>query len=74
MPFRLLARQHWRPYQACHPAVISITKHAHTRLNNDDDRLRLPPVTEAAALASTQQADTDMAGFQKGLTDALATF
>ncbi|GEM_PF-4438257 len=54
--------------------MISITKHAHTRLNNDDSRLRLPPFTEAAALASTQQADTDMAGFQKGLTDALATF
>jgi hypothetical protein len=43
-------------------------------LNNDDSRLRLPPFTEAAALASTQQADTGMAGFQKGLTDALATF
>jgi len=28
----------------------------------------------SAALASTQQAVTDMAGFQKGLTDALATF
>ncbi|MBJ2139816.1 hypothetical protein JC796_03655 [Delftia acidovorans] len=27
-----------------------------------------------AALASTQQAVADMAGFQKGLTDALATF
>lgn len=50
MSCRLLARQHWRPYQACHPAVISITKDAHTRLNNDDNRLSLPPVTEAAAL------------------------
>lgn len=28
----------------------------------------------SAALVSTQQAVTDMAGFQKGLTDALATF
>jgi hypothetical protein len=28
----------------------------------------------SAALASTQQAVTDMAGFQKGLTDALANF
>lgn len=28
----------------------------------------------SAALASTQKAVTDMAGFQKGLTDALATF
>jgi hypothetical protein len=28
----------------------------------------------SAALASTQKAVTDMAGFQKGLTDAIATF
>lgn len=50
MSCRLLARQHWRPCQACHPTVISLMKHAHTRLNNDDNRLSPPPVTEAAAL------------------------
>ena len=35
---------------------------------------RLQHKQTSAALASTQQAVTDMAGFQKGLTDALANF